>query len=144
MKLLSKTVLMKKSTHSLTENKTLESKIAKEFDKACLENNFLEIRIDTKGILTPGGFGKNDQEGAPDRIIAVPLRLNLAIFVAVELKRPRGGKYSPKQILWKRRIEAHGGQWYGIHTLEAIQNFISDIKSLQTKLQGILCQHPIR
>lgn len=109
----------------MTVNKK-EKAIAKIFDRACLENNIFKQDIRTFGIpLTNGGLGFNDESGATDRICCYK-----GLFIAIELKRPKGGKYSKEQILYKKRIENAGGIWFGIKNEDDVQNFIIKVKSL--------------
>lgn len=109
-----------------SNNNIKEDTIAKNFDRACVELGIYNQKVYTGGIPLPnGGYGKNDEEGATDRICC-----HKGTFIAVELKRPKGGVYSKKQLLRKLRIEVCGGKWFGISTVEHIQEFKNYIKSL--------------
>lgn len=64
--------------------------------------------------------------GVPDRIILLPG----GGIIFVELKRPKGGRQSPMQKWWKRRLIDLGHEHWVVHNyddLKDIERYIAEI-----------------
>lgn len=60
------------------------------------------------------------RRGAPDRIVFMPR--GYAYFV--ELKRPKGGKYSEMQRQYHAELAKRGTYVYGLHNRLAVDSFL--------------------
>lgn len=56
--------------------------------------------------------------GVPDRIILLPG----GRVAFVETKRPKGGRYSPRQLWWRRKLTALGFLAVGVCTEDEIRD----------------------
>lgn len=62
--------------------------------------------------------------GVPDRIVLLPG----ARIVFVELKRPKGGRYSALQDKWQEWLTALGFPYWRIKNAEELQSFLAEIE----------------
>lgn len=74
------------------------------------------------------GFAtKNDANtyvGIPDRTVGV-----LGYMCMVELKRPKGGRFSSAQRMWKKFLHMAGVPWHHIKTHSEVDDFIAFVKA---------------
>ncbi len=69
----------------------------------------------------------NWYKGIPDRlcVFRVGTGHNSYIVIAfVELKRPKGGRLSVTQKVWKKMLTDAGAEWHMINTREQVDQFI--------------------
>lgn len=59
--------------------------------------------------------------GIPDRTVCV-----LGYMCVVEFKRPKGGRLSTPQKLWKKFIDRAGGNWHHIKSYEEVDAFFEE------------------
>lgn len=64
--------------------------------------------------------------GVPDRIIILPG----GHIIFAEVKRPKGGRYSPMQCYWADRLRKMGLRWVGIRSesdIHMIEQYIKEV-----------------
>ncbi|XAI95328.1 hypothetical protein [Nostoc phage Nsp-JY18] len=86
--------------------------------EASIEKYLIGVVKKYQGIslkLVPFGL-----KGIPDRLIVLPGPR----IIFCELKRPEGGRYSPHQIEWRRRLTALGCEWAGVKTKAEVDALI--------------------
>ena len=55
--------------------------------------------------------------GVPDRMILLPG----GVVLFVEVKRPKGGRFSPLQLWWADRLRALGFRYYAVRNYDDIR-----------------------
>lgn len=84
--------------------------------------DYLVLRIKELGGLATKNDA-NTYRGIPDRTVRV-----LGYMCDVECKRPRGGRLSGSQKMWKKMLDMAGTPWHLITTHEEVDDFISFVK----------------
>ena len=105
----------------MTEANVLEKTVI----KAC--HDLLKTISSAYGIRTNSGGGAKingryiqlAEAGTSDEIWCIA-----GAFVAIEYKRMKGGRLSPKQIAFQAKIEACGGVYLLCNTAEPLRNYL--------------------
>lgn len=58
--------------------------------------------------------------GIPDRLIVLP-----GLLAFVETKRPRGGRLSSAQKIWRDMLQRFGLPWYVLKTVQDVDDFLA-------------------
>lgn len=65
--------------------------------------------------------GKGFKKGVPDIVCIAPT----GKFVGIEVKRAEGGKVSPEQVMFKKRVEELGGEYHIVRSVADVEGIAS-------------------
>jgi len=101
---------------------TPEGKVLREVVDYLNKKGIFWLRLDTKGQLRKI---KGDYRYVPSPYTKVGTP-DLVCFpeghpVFLEIKREKGGRFSPEQLLMKQVIQDNGMEWYGVKSLKEVE-----------------------
>lgn len=83
------------------------------------------------GFSPSGNYIRSNMRGAAD-FIGVQARvtglgMEYGLFVAIEVKREKGGKQTEEQILFQKNVEAHGGRYVLARSVDEVAQALGPV-----------------